>query len=639
MISVRRLVALAMLFTAQLNGPTRAQTTRASDAIDVDGNGVGRAIVDWPREQRVQFGVWVVRNDWKTIAHQWTLQDRGFARDGATRVMRGRFDKTPVTIKQRTGPTSVRYDLTSAEAIDDLTGLFWFFGLPTDDFASGSVRIGEREIALPADAPKDVFLGEATADRATFTSRDGTRRVEVRFSAPRAIRVQDSRPYGSPLVQLYTSLHGGPIAAGTRASLDVSIGTSIVPSTRDATVTIDVSKKLNAFDGTGGNFVYSIDDPTTDLALREMRPAWARLGLEGREWTGDDAAAGIAAADVEGSMLRKRFELAKRLNVITDGRLILSLWYPPEQLFAEPAGYREHAGKIPRERWPVLADVVVAYLRHMKVRYGVEPRFFSFNESDLGVYVLLDGPETRDLTLLLGIRFRDAGLKTTILLGDSSDVAKGLDQIAPTLADTAARACVGALAYHPWSGQNEHWPRWAALAEQYRLPLLTAEMGSDPDGWRTGTYNAPLPTLRLGRRYVEQMRDARSRALLEWEWTGDYAITEKAADGTLRLTPRGELLRQLNRHTPANASIVATTCDDSAIEAAAMIGTSGVTVHLVNSDAERAVRIVGLPAGAMTLRVVDARAGEMPGVKVDIVDGRCTIVVPAGAIATLSNVE
>ena len=53
---------------------------------------------------------------------------------------------------------------------------------------------------------------------------------------------------------------------------------------------------------------------------------------------------------------------------------------------------------------------------------------------------------------------------------------------------------------------------------------------SDPDGWRTGTFNAPMSTLRLGRRYVEQLRDARSRALLEWEWTGDYAITERAAE-------------------------------------------------------------------------------------------------------------
>ena len=637
--SIVRLALLVTLVAARLGRLASAQT--AVDAIDVDGNGVGRAIVDWPREQRVEFGIWAVRNDWKQIAQQWSLADRVFSRDGASRLMRGRFDLggKSIWLQQRTGPMTVHYDLTAVDAVPDLTGLFWFFGVPADAFAGGSVTIGNRTIALPLVAEPNVRLGEATGERAMFTSRDRTRRIDVAFAKPRTLRVQDARAYGSSLLQIYAPLIAGPLAIGQTADLDVTMAAKVATASRDANVTVDATRPVSDFDGFGGNFVYAIDDPTTDVALRELRPTWARIAIEGREWTGDDDAAGIEAADAPGTPLRRRFELAKRLNALVDGRLILSMWYPPERLFASPTERREVAGRIMRDRWPALADGIVAYLLRLKSAYGVEPRYFSFNESDLGVYLLLDGIETRDLTTLLGERFRDAKLTTKILLGDSSDVAKGLDQIAPTLADDAARSFVGALAYHPWSGQNEAWPRWAALSAKRGLPLFTTEMGSDPDGWRTGTFNAPLATLRLGRRYVEQLRDARSRALLEWEWTGDYAITEKSADGTLRLSPRGELLKQFTRHTPTFGTVVASTCDDPTLTVAAVARGSAIAVHLVNSDADRAIRLTGLPAATLTLYVVDARSGPLPASRVDAIGGACTILVPAGAIATLSNVE
>ena len=646
------IVAVSAL-AAIVASPEPACAADLIDTIDYDPAGVIRAAVQWPRETPIRANVGVVEREWKRIIPQESFSDvkrtagagGTFVRDGAADV-----DGQRIVISQSAGPTRVTYRCSAPSTDVPLTGVYWFANCPIKTFSGGSIHIGNRAIALvPAKSAETRALGDATSSRVTITSADGRTMIELTFDRPVPIRIQDVTTYGDPSFQIYVPIVEGDLKRGVGPALSVSVKTTLAPDASDVAVTIDPAGKRSAFDGFGGNFVYGTDSPVTRATLESLRLTWARVALELRAWEptndNDDASltneAALAAHDTPGSKLRKRFELDQELFRRSQGRMIATLWYPPEWLFAEPLDteWREQPGIVPRERWPELAECIVSYLLHLKHGYGVEPRLFSFNESDLGVYIKLDGASMRDLTKLLQERFTKAGLKTKLMLGDSADLAKGLEQIAPTLADADARAFVGALAYHPWSGQNEFWNRWADLAEQYSLPLMTTEMGADADSWRDGSFASPRYALRLARRYVEQLATARSLALLEWEWSDDFPMTKAGVDGKQSLSPRGEWLKLLAADTPQFAETIATTCDRPTMRAATVMKGEAWSVALVNLDAARTVRIRGLPATlkTMTLSTVDPTTGARGDRPTQVHNGEATVALPGGTLAVLST--
>jgi O-glycosyl hydrolase len=630
-----------------------AAPTIGADAVDYDPNGIIRAAVEWPRETPMRASVGVVAPGWKSIVQQETLgevkrvagADGAFSRDGIAQL-----DGRRVAISQSAEPTCVTYRCIAPDADVSLAGVYWFANFPIKTFTGGRIRIGERDIALaPAKNIETRALGDAAADRVTIRSADGRTTIELAFDRVVSVRVQDVTAYGDPSFQIYVPIVEGDLSRGAAHRLAISITTTLLADGIEAVVTIDPAGKRSAFDGFGGNFVYGAASPVTRATLDALRLTWARVPLELREWepTNDNGDASLtnqgmlAAHDVSGSRLRKRFELDQELFQRSEGRMIATLWYPPEWLFAEPLDteWREQPGIVPREHWPELAECVVSYLLHLKSVYGVEPRLFSFNESDQGVYVKLDGESMRDLTKLLRDQFAKAGLKTMLLLGDSADLAKGLAQIEPTLADDEARSFVGGLAYHPWAGQNEQWGAWADLAEKLGLPLLTTEMGADADSWRDGSFASPRYALRLARRYVEQLSTARSRALIEWEWSDDFPMTKAGADGKQMLSPRGEWLRLLTHRTPQFGETIATRCDRTTLRAAAVAKGEAWSVQMINLDAARTVRVCGLPKGisTMTLGIVDPIEGARADRQVAVDHGQASVTLPAGAMAILST--
>jgi O-glycosyl hydrolase len=617
----------------------------APPVVDVNANGMVRSLFDWPVQMECRAGIWIVRDDWKSIQQAWNLNSVRHSRFAASRTIDGvfKFADGSVSLHQQIEPGALSYELTPRVAMD-VTGIYWFIELPTDLFGDGTVNIGDKSLQLPKDTPLEKGIGGGDARSIVVASKDGAKRVEIQFPASREVSVQDARLFGESRFQIYTPIARTSLVAGSKLNFSVAVQTELPKDTSDATITLDPKTIQNEFDGFGGNFVYEIGDPTTQIALDSLKLTWARIGMESAKWEpvndNDDASKteveALAARDVPGSPLRKRFELDRDLYRRAQGRVIASLWAPPEWMF-HPGNTK---GSIPRDRWDELAECVTSYLLHLKTRYDVEPALFSFNESDIGIDVLLDGDEARDMTKLLGKRFMDAGLRTKILLGDSADLKKGLEQIQPTLNDTEAMRYVGALAYHPWSGQNEHWKAWADVAEKRGLMLMAAEMGDDATGWQDGSFNTPLSTLRLARKYIEQLRDARTQVLLEWEWTGDYAITERDADGKPVLTNRGRFLRQLTQTTPTQSSVVKTTCDATSVTAAAVVadGQASAAIHLVNAGGERAIRVNGLPASLTlaTLFVIDPLTGEKTPTHIEASNGGCEFRVPAGAIATLA---
>lgn len=617
--------------------------------MDVDANGMIRALVDWPSEIPVRGSVWVVRDQWKSIQQQWGLKDVKRSPFGDRRTIDGRFDlgDASVELHQALTPGSIEYTVTSPAAVQT-TGVYWFLEVPVETFAGGHVVVGDRQIPLAGARPEVSWIGEAQASSFTVVSQNGRTRVEVRFPASRKVRVQDARTFGEARYQIYTPLIESDLPEGTELSFSAAFSVKTDQDRAPATITVDPGSIRSEFDGFGGNFVYGIDDPTTDVVLNALKLTWARIGVEAAAWepTNDNGDPGLtdsatlAARDVEGSKLRKRFELDRRLHKLASGRLIASLWYAPEWLYATPMPQRTGPGTIPRDRWDELAECITSYLLHLKDHYGAEPALFSFNESDIGVYLLLSGEEQRDLFKLLGARFEKAGLRTKLLLGDSADLEKGLQQARATLEDRDAMAHVGALAYHPWAGQSEQWAAWAEAAQRHGLMLMTTEMGSDASGWRDGSYNSPLATLRLARKYIQQLRDAGTQVLLEWEWTGDYAMAERNAQGDLALTHRGRFLEALTQTTPTQSVVVESRCDASSITAACIVADDrkSAALHLINDGGSRRVEVRGLPASLAlaTLFVIDPLTGPATPQHVEAKDGGCSFDLPAGAVATLA---
>lgn len=613
--------------------------------IDVDAMGMVRHVVSWPAEIPCRAGVWIVRDSWKSIRQPWDLKDFRYSPYGPEREIDSHYeiDQAKVALHQQIDARSVEYQLKSSADLD-VTGAFWFCELDAADFAGGEVRIGQTTLSLPADKQSAAWIGGAKSDSFEVRSKDGTKTIRVRFDTPHEVRAQDARHFNAARFQIYVPIAEKALSADRVYPLTTSFEVQGPSEQSPVTIQVDASAIQSEFDGFGGNFVYAIEDPATRVTLDSLKLTWARIGIEAAKWepTNDNSdafdtnRAVLEANDAPGSPLRARFELDAKLGKMADGRLIASLWTPPMWLYGGGA----KGGPVPRENWNELAECLTSYLLHLKTRYGVEPALFSFNESDIGIDVLLDGTEFRDLAKLLGTRFEAAGLRTKLLLGDSANLEIGLKQIQPMLDDAQAMKHIGALAYHPWMGQQEHWPAWAEAAQQRGLMLMATEMGDDPSAWHDGSFNSPLSTLHLARKYLQQLRDARTQVLLEWEWTGDYSMVRPDAKGKPALTNRGRFLQQLTQTTPAESNVVKAACDAQDVVAAVVIADDGksAAVHLLNGGRTRAVRITGLPASLTlaTLFVIDPLSGEKTPKHLEASHGVCEFEVPAGSIATLA---
>lgn len=612
--------------------------------LDVNAQGMVRHLVDWPVEMECRAGIWIVRDNWKSIRQHWDLKGLKYSPYGTTRTIDGRFEfaEGAVQLHQEVGPDRLSYELTPTASMD-VTGVYWFMELPVSAFAGGQVSVGGKLLALP-EQKGNKWIGSANANSFEVRSKSGTRRLSVRFPEALEVRVQDAREFGEARYQIFVPVTEQALVANAKHQFSVTVEPAFSKDSADATVMLDAKSIRGEFDGFGGNFVYAIDDPATQIALDSFKLTWARVGMELAKWependNGDPNSTHfekLTAADQPGSALRKRFEMDRKLFALSGGRMIASVWAPPKWFL--PEGKTQ--GPIPREKWDELAECITSYLIHLKNRYGVEPALFSFNESDIGIDVLLNAEETRDIINLLGARFETAGLRTKILLGDSADLKKGLVQIEPTLNDREAMKHVAALAYHTWNDQSAHWKAWADIAQKHGLMLMTTEMGDDPASWQDGSYNSPINTLHLAEKYLRQLRDARTQVLLEWEWTGDYSVTATGADGKRELSNRGRFLRQLTQTTPTQANVIEAKCDADSITATAVMADDGksAAIHLLNRGGDRTIRIAGVPAPLSlgTLFVIDPLTGEKTPQHVEVKGGACEFRVPSGAIMTLA---
>lgn len=423
-----------------------------------------------------------------------------------------------------------------------------------------------------------------------------------------------------------------------------------------AKLTIDAGNIRYALDGFGGNYCFAIDSPPAQYTLEHLRSAWARVEMVATQWAPDPADFSaeepdwnkLESRDVPGSVLRRRFQFDQQLRK-RSLPLVSSIWWLPEWLYGDTARKRAdgHRRVVPRDRWPQMAQVIGSYVLHEKRRYGVEPELFSFNESNIGVMVLMTPEEHRDVIKFLGAYFARKGLKTKMLLGDSTG-PRSISFTQPAAGDPQALKYVGAVAFHSWGGAEPGvYAGWAELAERLKLPLLVTELGVDAN-YRARPHKQPGYGLREVRMYQELLLHARPAATMYWEFTGDYSLVDwqKGSGGQLQISPTDRFFftKHFCNLTPPQADALATSsdCPDVLVTAfaAGPVPQRVYTIHIANLGPAREARLTGLPPGVTRFRAICTSPSESFRERepVHCAAGEARLSLPAASLLTLTNV-
>ena len=512
-----------------------------------------------------------------------------------------------------------------AERDVEVAGVHLFVYVPIRLFAGGRCEVIEPDpnakltaTTMPATLPEDYHFLAATGKGVTMADAKGTSRLAVALDKPLPFIVQDARKWKGENYDVYFRLLAGKLAKGQSAEATVTLKLTVPADHRTVRLTLDAARKRARLWGFGGNFCYGVDSPVTRHNLAQIRMAYARVGVKLDHWesTNDNDSpdeinwAFFEAKDRPGTQLRADFLLARRLAELKVP-YIASAWRVPEFCTARPGqGWRANKRKLPGDKWPEVLECIGSYLLYLKRAYHSEPEMFSFNESDIGVYVLMTPEEHRDWIKACGAYLARLGLKTKMLLGDATKKSNTAF-VEPAAADPEAMKHVRAAAFHTWHQRPEHYKPWRDVARRLELPLLATEVGPDAGAWRDGSFNMLHYFAGEMRMYQEILLHAEAQALLEWEYTNDYRMVEVDKAGgveKVRETPRFWMIRQFANLTPRPAVGLATTSDHDKVLltafAGAKAGDKRIVLHVANCGADRKATLTGLPAGVKRLAAV-----------------------------------
>jgi O-glycosyl hydrolase len=269
-----------------------------------------------------------------------------------------------------------------------------------------------------------------------------------------------------------------------------------------------------------------------------------------------------------------------------------------------------------------------------KREVGVEPTLFSFNESNLGINVLMSPEEHRDAIKILGAHFESIGLKTKLLLADANE-PRAVEYPLPALVDAEAMRYVGMVSYHSWNGgTDQQLIAWRDHARRANLPLTVAEAGHDPDAHQyRAVLTEPWYAMEEIENYLRCMTLSQPESVLHWQLTGDYGfLTED-----LQPTRRWWQFKQLADLSPRGARHLLTKCDRRDITIAALGDEGGIAsvIHIGNTAAARTIALSGLSDPAYRIILTDASRAMSEVGRLETKAGRAELNLPAQSFVTL----
>jgi hypothetical protein len=519
--------------------------------------------------------------------------------------------------------TTIDVQATANTAIP-LQGLYFRFTLARGDFAGGHAILGAADtsgsatgtVSFASPSPAGAHLADATVSSIRITGT-GNRSVELTFSSPTHIILEGPPPEGGrgrrggrggrdasrPAASLLIPIVTGTLNPGTPCNLAFTLKATCDPDTAPVTLTLDPAHTGPAFAGIGGNFrLQSPSDPATiAYNFQNLRVSWARVEMPLSSWQTSETADPTAGPLSE--KVRQAMEMAGTLAQ-KKIPMIISDWSAPGWAVATGTGAGQSGGpgsarSIAPEKWPAMYKSIASYLAYLKKNYGAEPLLFSFNEADMGINVKLTPEDQESVIKGLGAAFAAEGLATKPLLGDTGNPEpRPANYLDPTIADPEAMKYVGALSFHCWTGGSDAViARWGQIAQRFKLPLLVAEGGTDPDSYHyPAVFLEPWYALDEINLYVRCLALAEPAAILHWQLTDNYSLLSGGRNGQpLQPTQRFFNLKQLNLTPPAAPSLGITSDRPRLTAAAYGDDRDGYAIHLVNTGAARPVTLTGLP--------------------------------------------
>jgi len=565
-------------------------------------------------------------------------------------------------IRQHPGALEIRFELQAEQDLDGEAVLFWI-DLPQPAFSGGRADVLDgtglpESVPLPEAKPPqtDFFTREARV--AHLLDRAGA--LDFRLEADRIVplALRDVTSGSARAIQIRLTLHRGTLAKGAVAAVTLRLSLDGVPDSSPATVRLDPAQIRYLLHGFGGNYCFNIESPVTQYTLRHLKVRWARTEMTLTEWepqNDNDSAEEVhwdylMGQDKPGSNLRREFQLARQIQDLGIPYAV-AIWRLPEWLYTDPGqqGPSAQRRRVDPAKWDELLECIGSYLLYARDQYGVEPDLFSFNEGNIGVYVLFTAEEHRDAIKSIGAHLERMGLKTRMLLADATGPRGTHIYALPAAEDAEALRYVRAIGFHSWGGATPaQYQAWGDLAERLGLPLLVAELGVDAAAWRNRVYDSFHYGLREVRMYQELLLHARPQGTMHWELTSDYgSVATRQADGQTELLPTHRFWFQKHffNLTPPNADALAVSCTHAKVLATAFRAADGgrtdYTLHVANFGAAREVVIEGLPEEIRSLRVVATSESheyqELEPVRAS--GNRLSFLTPPRSLVTLTTLE
>ncbi len=572
------------------------------------------------------------------------------------------------TLEDTTSDT-VTIDLTAtADTNLDLEGVYYFVNLPASEYAGGQALLSggpvtTQAVPLSATVPgggKEYLHGVGQGIRLTAPRRQ----MELAFTTATEVTIQKDTfidtdvftqdglrlprdPAADERIAVSFPLGKGRLARGQSVHARFTLKATGDIDKSPVKLALDPSRPGPAFDGVGGNFRLQspADGAVIEYNLANLRVAWGRVEMPLASWQPDENVDPLQAAE-SGKIdpgVRAAMEMARTLAQ-KKMPLIASSWGVPKWALAQtprqpgiPPSIQ--ALRVQPEKWDKVYRAIGSYLVHMKKQYGAEADYFSFNEADLGINILVTPAEHADQIKRLGAHLASLGLKTKLLLGDACS-PHPVKFIEPALNDPEAAKYIGAVSFHSWhDGTMAEFRLWGEAARRLKVPAIVGEAGTDAAAHQyRAIFTEPWFAQNEIDTNVNICAGAQVSSILHWQLTSDYSLLSGGGNQPLQPTRRFWQLKQLGL-TPAGAANLPIASDKAAVSSCAFGDPARgvVALHLVNNSPTRPATLTGLPAGVKELRVyvTDAKRGMAEAGRIAVQDGTAQLTLERQSYTTL----
>ena len=597
----------------------------------------------------------IIGHDWTQIRK--TAKERAgyqYVREGNTQITRisvGEFHYDQSVEDLGGGTSNIRINYRN-EVDTALIGTFFLMELPESKYGDATVQLiaptpGSIKHVLPS-GTFEILRGSSKGVKIKGAKRD----LEITINEGMDIVVRKDTTVNSN-IEVYFALMTGNLAKGGSFYRSLTVKALGIPDVNPIVLNLDRNTLGNPFKGFGGNFRLQnpeADPPVIDYCLENMDVRWGRVEMPWRFWHPEENDDPIAKAN--NGELHPRVEaamkMAQRLHEL-GMPVILSDWSAPnwaiegEMSFGpQPGGLR--GNPLDKKKHKQIYKSIADYIQYARDNFGFEFVMFSFNESDLGIYVRHTPEDHAEFIKGLGAYLESRGINTKLLLGDTAD-ANGWPFTEAAINDKSTHKYIKAVSFHSWRGYtDENLQKWAEAAERMNLPLLVGEGSMDAGAWRyPDIFSESTYAMEEMNLYTRILKICQPESILQWQLTADYSPMIGGGvfgNNDIPLTPTQRFwnFKQIADMPEGLYAMPIEADTENVICAALGDNEKGLyTIHVVNNGATRQATIKGLPAETewMKIYTTNKKRNMSQGRRIRVRDGEAMFFAEANSFITL----